>query len=269
MEEVLDIGEVARRTGLTARGLRFYEARGLIRPLRTDGGRRIYGAGELARLNAVVALKRAGFPLSQIAAILGNRPVDLGRLVAAQIDALDAQGRELRRARELLHDVQCRIDRGEPIDVATLCSLIVTEDGMTERERWKHVLDRYYTPEEGQAWEDLVGKIPEDFREDRYLERWRELSGRIEAALPMEPMSDEAQAFVDQWFALLKPFSDVATKEMWDGAANMYGRMDEWEGEADPGFSRRVWAFIGEATRARIEAGGTVDGPAWMTGSNN
>ena len=121
MEEVLDIGEVARLTGLTPRGLRFYEARGLVRPLRTDGGRRIYGAGELARLNAVVALKRAGFPLAQIAAILGDRPVDLGRLVAAQIDALDTQGRELKRARELLRNVQCRIDRSEPIDVATLC----------------------------------------------------------------------------------------------------------------------------------------------------
>jgi DNA-binding transcriptional MerR regulator len=263
---VLDISEVARRTGLTARGLRFYEARGLVRPLRTNGGRRIYGAGELARLNAVVALKRAGFPLSQIAAILGDRPVDLGRLVAAQIEALDAQAGELRRARGLLHNVQCRIDRGEPIDVATLCSLIVTEDRMTERERWKHVLDRYYSPEDGQKWEDIAAKLPEDFRQDRYIERWRELSGRIEAALPMDAMSAEAQAFVDEWFALLKPFSNVATREMWDGTLNLYSRMDEWKGEADPGFSSRVWKFIVAATRSRIEAGGTVDAPAWMAG---
>jgi MerR family transcriptional regulator, thiopeptide resistance regulator len=266
MDEALDIGEVAQRTGLTARGLRFYEARGLVRPLRTASGRRIYGAGELARLNAVVALKRAGFPLSQIASLLGDRRVDLGHLVTAQIEALDGRALELARARERLRKVQCRIDRGEPIDVVTLCSLIAAEDDMTERERWKRVLDRYYSPEQGQEWEELATKLPEDFREDGYLERWRELSGRIEAVLPLDPKSQEAQAFVDEWFALLKPFSDVATREMWDGAANMYGRMDEWEGEADPGFSRRVYAFISDATRARIEAGGTVEAPAWVTG---
>ncbi|MFZ5748295.1 MAG: MerR family transcriptional regulator [Pseudomonadota bacterium] len=40
MEDVHDIGDVARRTGLTHRALRFYEARGLVQPLRSDGGRR-------------------------------------------------------------------------------------------------------------------------------------------------------------------------------------------------------------------------------------
>ena len=38
MKDVLDIGAVAAATGLTLRALRFYEARGLVRPLRTAGG---------------------------------------------------------------------------------------------------------------------------------------------------------------------------------------------------------------------------------------
>lgn len=83
-EDVLAIGTVARATGLTLRALRFYEARGLVRPMRTAGGRRVYGPGELARLNAAVALKRAGFSLAQIGALLGGRTLDLGRLVALQ-----------------------------------------------------------------------------------------------------------------------------------------------------------------------------------------
>ena len=70
MEDMLDIGDVTRRTGLTLRALRFYEGRGLVSPLRTAGGRRIYGAGDLARLNAIVALKHAGFSLTEIAAML-------------------------------------------------------------------------------------------------------------------------------------------------------------------------------------------------------
>ncbi len=67
---MLDIGDVARLTGLTLRALRFYEARGLVAPLRTAGGRRVYGSGELARLNAAVALKQAGFSLAEIGRLL-------------------------------------------------------------------------------------------------------------------------------------------------------------------------------------------------------
>ena len=57
--ETFAIAEVARRTGLTMRALHFYDARGLVRPLSTAAGRRVYGAGELSRLHAVVASKRA------------------------------------------------------------------------------------------------------------------------------------------------------------------------------------------------------------------
>jgi len=54
MNGVLDIAEVVRRTGLTARALRFYEARGLVQPLRTHAGRRLYGRGEFERINQVM-----------------------------------------------------------------------------------------------------------------------------------------------------------------------------------------------------------------------
>ncbi|MDO9487398.1 MAG: MerR family transcriptional regulator, partial [Sphingomonadaceae bacterium] len=81
----LDIAEVCRRTGLTSRTLRFYEAKGLLAPLRTNSGRRLYGAGELARLNQITVLKRAGFSLAQIDGLLAGRAPDL----AALIEALD------------------------------------------------------------------------------------------------------------------------------------------------------------------------------------
>ncbi len=264
METVLDIGEVARRTGLSLRALRFYEARGLVQPLRSEGGRRIYGAGELARLNAVVALKRAGFPLAAIARMLGAGRVDLGRLVAVQLDTLDARAAEIADARALLLSVQSRIDRGEPIDVATLCSLIEKGNDMGQ-ERMKGVVDRFYTPEQQAEWRNHWAKVDKGFDPEAYQAQWAALSARIEAALPLDPACARAQAFVDEWFALLKPFSQVATPEMWDGARRVYA-------EASPeetGFSRRLWDFIGEATNARIAAGGTIEGPPWMTGLGN
>jgi DNA-binding transcriptional MerR regulator len=70
MMDSIDIAEVARRTGISARALRFYEARGLLKPLRTASGRRHYGPGELATLHQILALKRAGLTLAQVQRLL-------------------------------------------------------------------------------------------------------------------------------------------------------------------------------------------------------
>lgn len=241
--DMLDIAEVARRTGLSLRALRFYEARGLVAPLRTTGGRRIYGPGEIARLTAVVALKRAGFSLAQISALLGRRPVDLGCLVAAQLEALAAREAEIAEARALLTTVQSRIDRGEPIDVATLCSLIRTGDTiMPNPENWKAVTDHYLTSDARAGF--AANPLPADFDQAAYAAKWADLSSRIEAALPMDPTSPQARVFHDEWTALLAPFAALATPAMMQGVGRMYDRMDEWQGEQRPPFSPAVWSFI-------------------------
>lgn len=244
MEQALDISDVIRRTGLTARALRFYEARGLVQPLRTGSGRRLYGPGELARLNAVVALKRAGFSLTQIGTMLRRGPVDLGRLVAAQIVALDAREAEIAEARALLQAVQSRIDRGEPIDVATLCSLIRSGDTTMEQENWAKVSDRYLSDEAKADFARAAPQMPADFDQAAYSAKWADLVARIEAALPMDPGSPEARAFYEEWQGLLAPFKAVATPAMMQGVGKMYDNIDQWKGEQKPPFSSEVWAFI-------------------------
>lgn len=263
MDELLDIGAVARATGLSLRALRFYEGRGLVRPLRTAGGRRVYGAGELARLHAAVALKRAGFSLARIADLLAGRTIDLKRLIVAQLAEVEAQAAAIAASRDLLGNVLSRIDRGEPIDVATLCSLIRNGDRQMEMEmeKWHGVTDRYFTPDQQQA---LKARMPVGFDGAAYGERWREFGARINAALPLDPASDAAQAFADEWFALLKPFSDVATPDIWASSQRMYADRPNWQIDLDPGFSHAAWQLIAAAVQARRAAGGTVDGPAWM-----
>src|SRR6476619_5533653 len=121
MEQPLDIRDVARRTGLTSRALRFYEARGLLKPLRTGSGRRLYGRGELERIQQILALKRAGLSLSQIGRLTGRGALDLKALVDAQLKIIERRKAELDDAKALLLTVKSRIDRGEPVDAATFC----------------------------------------------------------------------------------------------------------------------------------------------------
>lgn len=82
--EWLTAAECAGRIGLTVRALRLYERYGLIAPRRTDKDWRLYGAGDVARLTEVLALKRLGLSLSAIAGLLAGQPTDLGRLLRMQ-----------------------------------------------------------------------------------------------------------------------------------------------------------------------------------------
>jgi DNA-binding transcriptional MerR regulator len=242
MEDMLDIGDVTRRTGLTLRALRFYEGRGLVSPLRTAGGRRIYGAGDLARLNAIVALKHAGFSLTEIAAMLRSGPIDIGRLVAARLAELDQRAAVIADARTLLLSVQSRIDRGEPIDVATLCSLIRSGDDIMDT-NWRGVVDRYFSPEEQARWNEQLSAVP-DLDAATYNARWFDLGGRIAEDLPLDPASAAAQAYLDEWQALLAPFTAVAMPGMVAGATSLYDRMGEWQSDQPSPFSADVWTFI-------------------------
>src|SRR5690242_9894716 len=145
--EAIDIREVAKRTGLTSRALRFYEARGLLKPLRTYSGRRLYGRGELERIQQILALKRAGLSLAQIGRLTERGSLDLSALIEAQLKTIEERKAELNEARALLLTVKSRIDRGEPVDAATFCSLIRHGGKIMEAEDWKKVTDRYFSPE--------------------------------------------------------------------------------------------------------------------------
>lgn len=244
MDRPLDISDVIRRTGLTARALRFYEARGLVAPLRTASGRRLYGAGELQRLNQVVTLKAAGFSLADIGRLLAKQPIDLAALIAAQLEALDAQAATIAEARRLLSQAKSRVDRGEPLDAATLCSLIKTGGQMMDNENWQAVTDRYMSDEAKADFARTRGGMSSDFDQAAHTAKWNDLVARIEAALPMDPASAQARAFFDEWQALLAPFKAVATPAMMRGVSTMYDHIDRWQGEQKPPFSSQVWDFI-------------------------
>ena len=250
MEQPLDIREVARRTGLTSRALRFYEARGLLKPLRTYNGRRLYGRGELERIQHILALKRAGLSLAQIAKLTDRRALDLAFLVDAQLKLIEERKAELEKARLLLLSVKSRIDRGEPVDAATFCSLIRQGDRIMEAEDWKKVTDRYFSRDEQEHWAEHPPQA--GFDQAEYSRKWKDLGDRVQAAIPKGPDSAEAQALYDEWQALLAPFKAVATPEMIQGATRFYERMDEWHGDLPQApFTPEAFRFIQEIGRRR------------------
>ncbi|MBF6556211.1 MAG: redox-sensitive transcriptional activator SoxR [Acidimicrobiales bacterium] len=76
MEDLLTIGEVARRAGLAASAIRFYESRGLIHAERTSSGQRRFRRDVLRRIACIRIAQRVGLSLEEIVSALAGLPAD-------------------------------------------------------------------------------------------------------------------------------------------------------------------------------------------------
>ncbi|HEY1124617.1 MAG TPA: TipAS antibiotic-recognition domain-containing protein, partial [Sphingobium sp.] len=115
--------------------------------------------------------------------------------------------------------------------------------------KWAELQKRYMTPEQFSAVSQT--KLPEGFNAAENFRTWRDLNDRIKAALPMDPASPQAQGFLDEWQALIRPFADRSSPEALAGISNFYEHIEEWEGEIIAPFEAKVFRFHQDAARAR------------------
>lgn len=106
----MDISEVAKRSGIAASTLRFYEEKGLITSIGRHGLKRVFGTSVLDRLALISLGRAAGLALDEIAPMLGRERqprIDRG-LLAAKADELDGSIRRLVAIRDgLRHASAC------------------------------------------------------------------------------------------------------------------------------------------------------------------
>ena len=108
--KTMNIGEVAKRSGLPASTLRFYEERGLIRSVGRQGLRRLFEVRVLDQLEFIALGRRAGFSLEEIAAMFapdGRLKIDRDQLLL-KADELDKAIKQLAAVRDgLRHAANC------------------------------------------------------------------------------------------------------------------------------------------------------------------
>jgi DNA-binding transcriptional MerR regulator len=106
----VDIAEVARKSGVPASTLRFYEEKGLISSIGRRGLRRLFDAGVLERLALIRVGRAAGFSLDELALMTtpDGRPRIDRQMLAAKVQEIDATIRQLRAMRAgLRHAINC------------------------------------------------------------------------------------------------------------------------------------------------------------------
>ncbi|MCX4572634.1 MerR family transcriptional regulator [Streptomyces sp. NBC_01571] len=101
-DTLYSIGELARRTGLTVKTIRFYSDRGIVAPTdRSPAGYRLYTIDAVARLELVRTLRELGLGLPVICKVV-DRELSLPEVAAAHAEALAVQIRVLRLRRAVL-----------------------------------------------------------------------------------------------------------------------------------------------------------------------
>ncbi len=102
----ISIGQVAKRTGLAVSAIRFYEDSGLIAPVRSAGGQRLFLRSDIRRLSFIAIAQQLGFSLETIREKLSSLPSnrtptqrDWSRISRQFRDALDERIAILQRTR--------------------------------------------------------------------------------------------------------------------------------------------------------------------------
>ncbi len=177
----LTIGELARRTGLSVRTIRFYSDAGVVPPSgHSPAGYRLYDTGALARLETARSLRDLGLDLETITRVL-DRELTLGDVVTLHADALDTQIRILRLRRAVLRAVAKRNTTLEEMELMHRLAKL------SEEERNRLLTDFYDEVFGGldidPAFEQRMRSVTPDLPDDptpEQVEAWIELAELVQ-----------------------------------------------------------------------------------------
>lgn len=135
----MTIGKLSKATGVSIRTLRHYDEIELLTPATsTEAGYRLYGAGDIERLQQIRSLQALGFSLEQITGVLRDAEPDLGGILEQQLVSVDQQVDQHSRLRSQLSDLLAVLRRAETV---------AREDLLALMKEMKNV-EKYYTNEQ-------------------------------------------------------------------------------------------------------------------------
>ncbi|MCX5378956.1 MerR family transcriptional regulator [Streptomyces sp. NBC_00091] len=127
--ELYSIGELARRTGLAVRTIRFYSDEGVVVPsCRSRAGYRLYDLDALVRLELVRTLRELGVDLPTVRRVL-DRELSVAEVAAVHADAVEVQIRALRLRRAVLRLVAGRGSGPEEVLLMHRVTRLSVEEG--------------------------------------------------------------------------------------------------------------------------------------------
>jgi DNA-binding transcriptional MerR regulator len=233
------IGQLARRTGVPARTIRFWSDIGLVPPsARSGSGYRLYDAAAAARLDLVRTLRELGLGLDVIETVL-SRARTVAEVAAAHVAVLDVQIRALRLRRAVLSTVA---RNGHTIEETLIMSKL---SQLSARERQQIIDDFVDGVFAGTGQENPDAPAAGIARGMRQLP----------ADLPDDPSPEQVSA----WVELAELVADESFRQRarsmalagQDAAASSAPGQDEAPGPDQPGYQETI-EHAGQAVAAGV-----------------
>lgn len=193
---LIQVGELAKRAGITVRTLHHYEQTGLLLPsARSAAGYRLYNLADVQRLHMIQALAKAGLELAEIRDFLEQRSLSLAELLDRQITLLDKQLRSIHTLRNRLVELRTGL----------------TDDATPDLESWLQTLelmnmyDRWFSKEELQ-------QLPFAVEKEALADIWAGLVTEVKHLLEQNVSVTDARAtdLASRWMERLE--QDTAGK---------------------------------------------------------
>lgn len=193
---LIQVGELAKRAGITVRTLHHYEQTGLLLPsARSAAGYRLYNLADVQRLHMIQTLAKAGLELAEIRDFLKQRSLSLAELLDGQITLLDKQLRSIHTLRNRLVELRTGL----------------TDDATPDLESWLQTLelmnmyDRWFSKEELQ-------QLPFAVEKEALADIWSGLVREVKHLLEQNVSVTDARAtdLASRWMERLE--QDTAGK---------------------------------------------------------
>jgi DNA-binding transcriptional MerR regulator len=235
----MTVGALAKRVRVSIRTLRYYDEIGLLTPARhTAKGYRLYGAGDVARLQQIRSLRQLGFSLDEIRALLRDPAYSPLRTIELHLERVRARARALLQLEDRLDALATHV---RTLDEPTTEEFLRVMESMT-------MVEQYYTPEQLEA----LAKRREELGEEgmRQAEAdWETLRARVKAemAAGTDPADPTVQALAARWKSLVESFTGgdpgirANLQKVWENEPVIHG--------IDTAAERAMMEYVGKALK--------------------
>lgn len=245
------VGELAGRTGVSVRTLRYYDEIGLLSPSqRSEGGHRLYTSDDVIRLQRIRSLTQLGFSLREVRGCLDRSDFPLERVIQLHLARLRERIELQQRLCDQLERISDRLRSGEDVSSGEFIETVMEVIDMSER------IEKYYTPEQLEYLEQRRNEVGEERIREVEAE-WPELMEQVRAEMEAgtDPSDERVQALARRWMGLVREFTggdpgiERSLNNMWSQEEDIHG--------IDTAETRQLGEYVSRALAASNEDQGS------------
>lgn len=195
----LKVGDLAKQTGVSVRTLHYYDEICLLSPShRTEVGYRLYGEGDIIRLQKIVSLRQIGFSLEEIRECLQQSNFSFDRVIQLHTARLREQIELSQKLLNRLERIAQTVSAAEAVSVE---ALIQTIEAIC-------MLEKYYTPEQLETLKQRQEHLGEE-RIRQAQGDWQVLIEQVRTEMEKgtDPASESMQVLARRWQELIEEFT--------------------------------------------------------------